>query len=52
MICVAENNSGVDVLSEFAGVDSLDASDCADRHEDRCRYLAVVGGYFSGTGVA
>ena len=52
VIGVAENDLGVNLVAELVCVHGLDAAHCADGHEYRCRYLAVVGGDDPGAGIA
>ena len=44
MIGVAKNDLSVDLLPEFAEMNSLDTATRTYRHKYRCAYFAVVGG--------
>ena len=52
VVCVAEDDFGVDLLAQFALVYGLDAAGGAHGHEDRGRDVAVVGVEHGGAGVA
>ena len=43
MIGVAQDDLGVDVILQFAAVNTFDGAVGANGHEDRCQYITVVG---------
>lgn len=51
MISIAENNLGIDIVTQFSHVDSLDTSYSANGHEYGSGDLTMVGGYLAGAGV-
>ena len=52
VICVAQDNLGLDVVFKFVEMHSLDRTHCANRHENRGLYSAVRSGYESRSRVA
>ena len=51
VVGIAQNDLRLHLLAEFGEMYTLHTANRTDGHEDRCLYLAVVGGNYTGTGL-
>ena len=51
MVCIPQNNRGIDIVTKFAGMNGFHGSECADRHKNRRLNSSPIGFYQCRAGI-